>query len=142
MIIALGGDHAGFSLKKELISYISSLGYFSKDFGPFSEESCDYPDFAHQVASSVAAMELDLGFLVCGSGNGVAMTANKHSDIRAALCWNPESARLSRAHNNANILCLPARFISLEEAKEISRVFLETKFEEGRHFSRVQKINL
>jgi len=140
-IIAIGGDHAGFQYKKELISFLESLHYGVKDFGAYSEESADYPDFAHPLAEAVAKNEYTSGILVCGSGNGVAITANKHIGIRAALCWNEELVSLAREHNNANILCLPSRFISLEEAKNFVKIFLTTNFEGGRHQRRVGKID-
>ena len=141
MKIALGGDHAGFGYKKQIIDILKEKGHEVKDLGPFSEASVDFPDFAHPVATSVETKESDLGILICGSGNGVAMAANKHAQIRAALCWNSELAALSRQHNNANILCLPARFISIEEAEKSVLKFLETPFEGGRHSTRVDKIS-
>ena len=136
--IAIGGDHAGFEYKQLLIAALA--GNEIKDFGPFSGESCDYPDFAHPVALGVESGEFDFGILICGSGNGVAMTANKHQGIRAAICWNEELAERARSHNDANILCLPARHISFESAVNIVRIFLETDFEGGRHATRVGKI--
>ncbi len=139
--IAIGGDHAGFTYKKELIEDLKKKGYEVKDFGPSSEASVDYPDFAHPLANAVEQNECDFGILICGSGNGVAITANKHKGIRAALCWATELAKLSREHNNANVLCLPARFMSLEEAKNAAEVFLKTPFEGGRHQNRVSKIH-
>jgi len=140
MKIAIGGDHAGFAYKEELIKILAADGHEVKDFGPFSEASVDYPDFAHPVASSVEKGENDLGILICGSGNGVAITANKHQGIRAALCWTEELGSLARQHNNANVLCLPARFIDLDMAKKITHAFLTTPFEGGRHENRVNKI--
>jgi ribose 5-phosphate isomerase B len=140
MKIALGGDHAGFEYKSALINYLTDKGIEVKDFGPFSLDSVDYPDFVHPVANAVEAGEFDLGILICGSANGVAMTANKHSGIRAGIAWDVELAILTRQHNNANILCLPARFISLDKAKECVDAFLETPFEGGRHQNRVDKI--
>ncbi len=139
--IAFGGDHAGFLYKKELMEYVSSLGYTTKNFGADTEKSVDYPDYAHPLAESVSKGECALGVLICGSGNGVCMTANKHRDIRAALCWNEELSALARQHNNANVVCIPARFISLEEAKAIVKTFLETEFEGGRHQRRVDKMS-
>ena len=138
--IAIGGDHAGFEYKAELIKYLLSKGMEVKDFGPYSTESCDYPDFAHPVALEVEKHNFDFGILICGSANGVAMAANKHQGIRAAIVWKKELAQLSRQHNNANIICLPARFISLDEAKEFTDLFLNTAFEGGRHEKRVNKI--
>ncbi|BAU52166.1 ribose 5-phosphate isomerase B [Mucilaginibacter gotjawali] len=136
--IAIGGDHAGFEYKQAIIDFLS--GQEVKDFGPFSADSCDYPDFAHPVALAVESGEFDFGILICGSGNGVAITANKHQGIRAAICWNEELADRARSHNNANILCLPARHISLEEAKKIVDIFFTIEFEGGRHANRVDKI--
>jgi ribose 5-phosphate isomerase B len=138
--IAIGGDHAGFEYKNEIINELKKKGLEVIDFGPFTSDSVDYPDFAHPVAESVEKKESEFGILICGSGNGVAMTANKHKGIRAALCWGPELAKLSRQHNNANILCLPSRFISIEEAKLCVDAFLTTAFEGGRHNNRVDKI--
>lgn len=140
MKIAFGGDHAGFVYKQELIKYVTSLGHEVKDFGPYTDASCDYPDFVHPVASAVETGEFDKGILLCGSGNGIAITANKHQGIRAALCWNEEIVVLARSHNDANILCMPARFISLKEALSIAELFLNTAFEGGRHLNRVNKI--
>ena len=140
MKISIGGDHAGFIFKEEIKKMLSENGNEVKDFGPFSDASVDYPDFAHPVASSVETGETQFGILICGSGNGVAITANKHQGIRAALCWTEELGSLARQHNNANILCLPARFIDLELAKKIVNKFLTTAFEGGRHQNRVNKI--
>jgi len=139
--IAIGGDHAGFEYKGELIIKLEELGHEVKDFGTHSSDSVDYPDFAHPVAEAVESDEFDKGILICGSANGVAITANKHQGIRAAICWNEELAVLARQHNNANILCLPARFISLDEAKKITHAYLNTDFEGGRHSRRVDKIS-
>ncbi|AMM50803.1 ribose 5-phosphate isomerase [Rufibacter sp. DG15C] len=140
MKIALGGDHAGFKYKEMLKTQLEQLGHEMKDFGPFSEDSVDYPDFVHPLSSAVEKQEYDLGILICGSGNGVAMTANKHAGIRAALCWNKELAELSKSHNNANVLCIPARFVSEDVAKDMVAAFLNTPFEGGRHQNRVAKI--
>ena len=140
MKIAIGADHAGFSLKEKLKKYLLEKGIEVKDFGPDSEQSVDYPDFAHPVASAIEKKEFDFGLLMCGSGNGINMTANKHAGIRSALCWNSEIAKLARQHNNANILTLPARFIEEAEAKKCVDVFLSTPFEGGRHEGRVKKI--
>lgn len=137
--IAIGGDHAGFEYKKILIDFLNE--YKVKDFGTYSNDSVDYPDFAHPVASAVESEEFDLGILICGSANGVAITANKHQGIRAAICWNGELAELARSHNNANVLCIPARFVSTELAKEITFKFLNSAFEGGRHATRVDKIS-
>jgi ribose 5-phosphate isomerase B len=137
--IAIGSDHAGFEYKELLKSYLSD--YEIRDFGTDSPASVDYPDFAHPVASAVESQEFAFGILVCGSANGVAITANKHQKIRAAICWLNEIAALARQHNNANILCIPARFVSEELAKEMSVTFLNTPFEGGRHGNRVDKIS-
>jgi ribose 5-phosphate isomerase B len=141
MKISIGGDHAGFQYKKEIINYLRDNGHEVKDFGPNSEDSVDYPDFAHPVSKSVDDKTADRGILICGSGNGVAITANKYKGVRAALCWGKELAALSRQHNDANIICLPARFISLEEAKACVDAFISTAFEGGRHKTRVEKIS-
>ncbi|QEC77229.1 ribose 5-phosphate isomerase B [Mucilaginibacter ginsenosidivorax] len=137
--IAIGADHAGFDYKQALLADIPADQL--KDFGTYSNTSVDYPDFAHPVASAVESGECDLGILVCGSANGVAITANKHQGIRAAICWNEELAVLARSHNNANIVCIPARFISIDEAKKIVQAFFATEFEGGRHATRVGKIS-
>lgn len=139
MKISIGSDHAGFDYKKEIIAFLNPENEV-KDKGTFTNESCDYPDFAHAVATSVETGESELGILICGSANGVAITANKHKGIRAAIAWGTELAQLARQHNNANVLCLPARFISLEEARKCVEVFLSTPFEGGRHQKRVEKI--
>ncbi len=141
MKIALGCDHAAFHLKVKIKLYLESKGYEVKDFGCYSEERADYPDFAHPVALSVLTKECDLGLLMCGSGNGINMTANKHKGIRSALCWTAEIAELARLHNDANILTLPARYITEEEAKKCVDVFYTTAFEGGRHADRVNKIS-
>ncbi|MDF3078190.1 MAG: sugar-phosphate isomerase, RpiB/LacA/LacB family [Sphingobacteriaceae bacterium] len=137
--IAIGADHAGFEYKEMIKEYLS--GYQIKDFGTNSPASVDYPDFAHPVAAAVENNEFAFGILVCGSANGVAITANKHQGIRAAICWTKELAQLARLHNNANVVCIPARFISEEAAKEIVHEFLNTTFEAGRHATRVAKIS-
>ncbi len=142
MKIAIGADHAGFQLKEKMKTYLQTKGYEIKDFGCYSEERADYPNFAHPVSSAVENKEFDFGLLLCGSGNGINMTANKHKGIRSALCWNAEIASLARQHNDANILTLPARFISEEEAKKCVDVFYTTAFEGGRHADRVKKISL
>ncbi|WP_323755366.1 ribose 5-phosphate isomerase B [Roseivirga sp.] len=139
--IGIGGDHAGYEYKSEIIPYLEALGFKVTDFGPNSTDSVDYPDYIHPMASQVEAGKLDLGIAICGSGNGVCMTANKHQGIRAALTWNTELASLARQHNNANVVCIPARFVDLDLAKEMTKVFLETDFEGGRHQKRVDKIN-
>ena len=139
--IAIGADHAGFDYKEGIVSYLEKNGYSVKDFGTYSADSTDYADFAHPVASAVENKEFDLGILICGSGNGVAMTANKHQGIRAALCWQEELASLARQHNNANILCMPERFVSYELAEKMVKAFLGASFEGGRHERRVNKIS-
>ena len=140
-IIPIGADHAGFNLKGKIIEFLESKGYQVEDFGCFSEESIDYPDFAHPVAELIEQNTGMLGILICGSGNGINMTANKHKGIRSALCWNTEIAALARQHNDANIMALPARFISEQEALEIVETFLGTAFEGGRHQRRIDKIS-
>lgn len=141
MKIVLGGDHAGYRLKTALLNYLMEKGYDTDDLGCYSEESADYPDFAHPLAQQVAAGKADIGILICGSANGVAMSANKHEGIRAAIAWRKDVAELARLHNDANVLCLPARFISIEEAIEMVDTFLDTPFEGGRHLRRVEKID-
>ncbi len=138
--IAIGADHAGYELKEHLKKWLSGKGYEFKDYGTYSSDSADYPDFSHPVATSVENKVYSLGLLICGSGNGVAMTANKHAGIRAAICWKVELAELARSHNNANVLCLPARHISSELAEQILERFLTSAFEGGRHARRVDKI--
>jgi len=138
--IAIGSDHAGYDYKKIAIEYLQSKGYECHDFGTHSSDSVDYPDFAHPVANEVETGENTLGVLICGSANGVAMTANKHAGVRAGICWTTEIASLTRLHNDANICCIPARFISEEEMKNILDVFFNTEFEGGRHQNRVNKI--
>lgn len=139
--IAIGGDHAGFQLKESIKNQLETEGHFVEDFGPFSDQSVDYPDFVHPVARVVEDKEYNFGILICGSGNGVAMTANKHKGIRAALCWNEMLAKLARAHNDANVLCLAGRFMDEDLAKEIVNIFLNTEFDGGRHVRRIKKIN-
>jgi ribose 5-phosphate isomerase B len=136
--IAIGADHAGFEYKQALAENLTES--LVKDFGTYSADSVDYPDFAHPVASAVENGDADFGILVCGSANGVAITANKHQGIRAAICWNVELAALARQHNNANVICIPARFITLDVAKDIVNTFLSTDFEGGRHATRVNKM--
>jgi ribose 5-phosphate isomerase B len=138
--IAIGADHAGFEFKSQLISFLEEKGLSIKDLGTYSTDSADYPDFAHPVATAVEDGEAAFGILVCGSANGVAITANKHQNVRAAICWLNEIASLARQHNNANVICLPARFVSLDEATEMVDTFLTTAFEGGRHEKRVGKI--
>ena len=138
--IAIGSDHAGYEKKALIINHLKSLGYEIKDFGPFSEESVDYPDFIHPVAVSVENGTYNLGIIFCGSANGASMTANKYQGIRAALSWTPEIAKLGREHNNANIVAIPARYVSDKEAISIVDAFLEAEFEGGRHARRADKI--
>lgn len=140
MKIAIGSDHAGVDYKAELISFLQELGHTLEDFGPSTTDSVDYPDFAHPVASSVENGNNTLGILICGSANGVAITANKHQGVRAAIAWLEEIAALARQHNDANIVCIPARFIDLDLAKKIAKTFVNTDFEGGRHANRVNKI--
>lgn len=140
MKVAFASDHAGYQLKKHLIEVMENKGYECVDFGTHSEESCDYPDYAHPAAESVERGECDFGIAMCGTGNGIAMTLNKHQGIRAALCWLPEIAALAKQHNNANILVLPARFVSFEEADRILDAYLNNSFEGGRHQRRIDKI--
>lgn len=141
MKIAIGSDHAGFELKETLIQYLKTKTEDVNDKGCYSAERADYPDFGHAVAMAVLNKEAELGILMCGSGNGINMSANKHNGIRAALCWNSEIAALARQHNDANILTLPARYISVEEAKKCVDAFLTEKFEGGRHADRIRKID-
>jgi len=140
--ISIGCDHAGYLLKEVIKKLLLQEGYEVKDNGAFSESSVDYPDFAHMVAKDIASENYQKGILICGSGNGVCMTANKHMEIRAALCWNEEIAKLSRLHNDANIVCIPARFLDTAVAIDIVNSFLNTEFEGGRHELRVKKIPL
>lgn len=139
--IAICNDHAGYELKQSLIKKLQLEVAEIKDFGCYSTESCDYPDFAHAMAKEVEKGNFDFGISICGSGNGINMTANKHQGIRSALCWNNEIAALARQHNNANVIALPGRFISEEEGYEMSHIFLTTDFEGGRHEKRVEKIS-
>lgn len=143
--IALGSDHAGFELKEYIKEYLQSITDHKldiNDWGCYSEERADYPDFAHKVSGQVSEGKADLGILVCGSGNGISMAANKWSDIRCALCWNSEITEMARLHNDANILSLPGRYISKEEAIKCVDAFLNTEFEGGRHFDRILKIKI
>ena len=140
-IIPIASDHAGFELKKLVIQHLEQAGYAVKDYGTYSSESCDYPDYAHHVGSDVNNEVAMRVIVICGSGNGVAMTVNKYPKVRCALCWTPELAKLARQHNDANILSLPARFISVDAAMQIVDEYLNTSFEGGRHQRRVEKIN-
>ena len=138
--IAVGADHAGFEYKKKMVEYLEKKGYSVIDMGVDQNTSVDYPDFAHPVAEAVEKGKAGTGILFCGSANGVAITANKHQNIRAAICWQTDIAKLARLHNNANIICLPARFVAFENACDMVDVFLDTPFEGGRHQKRVDKI--
>jgi ribose 5-phosphate isomerase B len=138
--VAIGSDHAGFAYKTELVKKLNEHKFQVIDMGVYEEKSVDYPDYAHPVASSVENGESAFGILICGTGNGVCMTANKHQGIRAALCWNNDIAKLVRQHNNANLLCIPARFVTIELALEMLSTFMVTEFEGGRHANRVEKI--
>jgi ribose 5-phosphate isomerase B len=140
MKISIGSDHAGFNYKEAIKDHLQQEGHDVEDLGTFTEASCDYPDYAHAVANAVEQGKAEFGVLVCGSANGVAITANKHSGIRAAICWEKEIAILARAHNNANIICIPARFVSTDSTFEMVDEFLATPFEGGRHQTRVGKI--
>ena len=142
MKVMIGADHAGFTYKEQVKNLLIAKGFSVEDVGTHSPDSVDYPDFAHPVAQAVEDKQADWGILICGSGNGVAITANKHQGIRAALCWNVELARLARQHNDANVLCLPARFVSVEEALQMVEAFANTSFEGGRHSNRVAKISI
>lgn len=138
--VALCSDHAGYELKSAIISYLNDRGIATEDFGTYSAESCDYPEFAHAMALAVEAGAAYPGIAMCGTGNGISMTLNKHQGIRAALCWDADLARLAREHNDANVLSLPARFVSVDEAIKLVEIFLSTGFEGGRHQRRVDKI--
>ena len=138
--IGIACDHAAYELKEFLVGYLASKGFEVKDFGTHSEESCDYPDFAHALGEAIDNGELERGVALCGSGEGISMTLNKHQSVRAALCWIPEIAKLSRQHNNSNVLCMPARFISNDEALEMLNIWLDTEFEGGRHQRRLDKM--
>lgn len=140
MKIAIGSDHAGYEYKTFLKKKLVDLGYEIEDKGTDGPDSVDYPDFAHPVAEAVGEEKVSVGVLICGSANGVAMTANKHQNVRAAICWSEEIAHLARQHNNANILCIPARFVGKRKASSMLSAFLDTEFEGGRHERRVGKI--
>ena len=140
MIIAIGNDHAGVEFKNAIIEFFKDKNIEVKNFGTDNENSVDYPDYIHPVAKFISSKPNSYGIIICGSGNGAAMTANKHKNIRAALCWNEDLAKLSRQHNDANILSIPARFVSLEETLKMISIFISTSFEEGRHKNRINKI--
>jgi len=138
--VAIGCDHAGFEYKTQIVPWLNQQGWQVSDFGTYSADSVDYPDYAHPASISVENGECAFGILICGTGNGVCMTANKHNGIRAGLCWQPEIAKLVRQHNNANIICIPARFATLAVAKEMIEIFIDTAFEGGRHQNRINKM--
>lgn len=138
--IAIGNDHAGTDYKNAITAHLEAKGYTIQNYGTNTNDSVDYPDFVHPVAQDVTANKVDLGIIICGSGNGVSMTANKYAKVRAALCWTKEIVALAREHNNANILSIPARFVSLPQALEMVNTFLEIEFAGGRHERRVDKI--
>ena len=138
--IGLASDHAGFALKQYVRKWIESKGWMYEDFGTHSEERCDYPDFGHLLAKAIERGDCAVGIAICGSGEGISMTLNKHQGIRAALCWMPEIARMSRLHNDANVLVMPGRYISEQTAAEIMEMFFTTGFEGGRHIERIRKI--
>lgn len=140
MKIAIGNDHAGPAYKKAIVEMLEASGHAVANYGTNTTESVDYPDFAHPVAEAIAQKQADFGILICGSGNGIAMSANKHKGIRAAVCWTKEIASLARQHNDANIISIPARFTSVEQAVDMVKTFLQTEFEGGRHQNRVDKI--
>ena len=139
--IAIGSDHAGYDYKEDLMSFLEGTGMPFKDFGTHSKDSVDYPDFAHPVAKADEDGEASFGVLICGSANGVAITANKHQGVRAAISWGEELAQLAREHNNANVLCIPARFVREGDAEKMLDIFINTPFEGGRHENRVNKIS-
>ena len=141
MKISIGNDHAGPEYKKAIVEMLKANGYKVTNYGTDSADSVDYPDFGHPVALDVASKKADFGIIICGSGNGIAMSANKHQGIRAALCWMKEIAVLARQHNNANIISIPARYTSIPQAVEMVQTFLKTDFEGGRHQNRVDKIS-
>lgn len=140
MNISIGNDHAGPAYKKAIVAMLIAQGHQITNYGTDSADSVDYPDFAHPVAMDIAQKKADFGIVICGSGNGIAMTANKHQEVRAALCWTKEIAALARQHNDANVLSIPARFTAIEQVLEIVNTFLQTSFEGGRHQNRVDKI--
>jgi ribose 5-phosphate isomerase B len=142
MKLTIGADHAGYDYKERLKKYLLEKDFEIADKGTFSVDSVDYPDFAHPVANAVLNKEADAGILICGSANGVAITANRHHGIRAAICWTNEVAELARKHNDANIICIPSRFVSFELAKSMTDFFIKTAFEKGRHERRVEKIDI
>ena len=140
MIISIGNDHAGVDLKNQIVKHLNKKGFTTNDKGTNTNESVDYPDFIHPVSKEIEGKKSNMGIIICGSGNGAAMTANKRKNIRAALCWSKEISKLARQHNDANILSIPSRFVSHNEAIEIVDVFINTEFEGGRHQKRIEKI--
>lgn len=140
MTLSIGNDHAGTDYKKAIVAHLEAKGYTVNNYGTDSNDSVDYPDFVHPVANDVEAGNVEFGILICGSANGVAMTANKHQKVRAGICWTKEITELTRQHNNANICCIPARYTALQQAIQIVDTFLNTEFEGGRHQNRVNKI--
>lgn len=140
--IGVASDHAGYEYKNIILHWLQSQNLNTTDFGPYTPESVDYPDTAHPLSVAVESKDCDFGILICGSGNGVCMTANKHKGVRAGLAWELEVVKLIRQHNNANIMCIPARFVSQQQALDFVKVFLNTEFEGGRHATRISKINL
>ena len=140
MTISIGNDHAGTHYKQAIVAHLEAKGYTVNNYGTNANDSVDYPDYVHPVANDVADKKVDCGILICGSANGVAMTANKHQKVRAGICWTKEITELTRQHNNANICCIPARYTALQQAIQIVDTFLETEFEGGRHQNRVDKI--
>ncbi len=140
MIISIGNDHAGVDLKKHIVKYLNEIGLKTNDMGTNTKKSVDYPDFIHPVCKEIEGKKSNMGIIICGSGNGAAMTANKSMNIRAALCWSKEISKLARQHNDANILSIPSRFVSHSEAIDIVEAFINTKFEGGRHQRRIEKI--
>ena len=139
-MIGLCSDHAGYELKEYIKTLLDARGLSYKDFGTYSSDSCDYPDYAHPMAEAIERGEVYPGIAICGTGNGIGMTLNKHQGVRAALCWRSDIAQLARAHNDATVVVVPGRFISLEDTRKIIEVFLDTPFEGGRHARRIQKI--
>ncbi|WP_363320266.1 RpiB/LacA/LacB family sugar-phosphate isomerase [Plebeiibacterium marinum] len=142
MVIGLASDHAGYEMKNRIIEYLNQKSIVTKDFGTVSPESCDYADYAHQLANAIENKELKVGLAFCGSGNGINISLNRHKDVRSAYCWKPEIAELARQHNDANVCTVPARFLNEDEVIEIIEVFLATGFEGGRHQKRIEKIEI
>lgn len=138
--LGIGADHAGYEYKEAVRNMLKNNGYDIKDYGTYTPESVDYPDYVHPLCRDIENDDIDVGILICGSGQGVCMTANKYPTVKAALCWENDIAVMSRRHNNANVICLPSRFVSVELAKEMTQIFLNTEFEGGRHQRRVEKI--